>query len=151
MLRRSSLHHCSHYAFPICSCCAAVVAAATQGCALADCSEKAVVAFFVQQALENTTNAYLAFAGNTSRTYTSRQDFVARGQLFSATLQQVAALNTGLQDFFLTVNEFADQTQAERNVVNGVKGLKKVRGEGAAAAYNQSSLLVGLTVMVVVR
>ena len=92
------------------------------------------MAFFVQQALQNTSNAYLAFAGNTSRTYTNRQDFVARGQLFSATLQQVAALNTGLQDFFLTVNEFADQTQAERNVVNGVKGLKKVRGGSAASA-----------------
>ena len=107
-----------------------MVAAATQGCALADCSQKAVVAFFVQQALQNTSNAYLAFAGNVSRTYTSRHDFVVREQLFSATLQQVAALNAGLKDFYLTVNEFADQTQTERNVVNGVKGLKKVWGQG---------------------
>ena len=106
------------------------------------------MAYFVQQALQNTSNAYLAFASNTSRTYTSHQDFAVRAQLFSATLQQVAALNSGLQDFFLTVNEFADQTQAERNVVNGVKGLKKVRGwECSAVGY----FCCGLNQMAIVR
>ena len=80
----------------------------------------------MQQALQNASNAYLAFASNVSRTFTSHQDYAVRAQLFTLTLQQVAVLNAGLQDFYLTVNEFADQTQAERNVVNGVRGLRKV-------------------------
>ena len=100
---------------------------AVKGCTLqADCAQKAVVAFFVQQALQNTSNAFLAFAGNQTRDFTSHQDFVQRQQLFTATLQQVAAANAALTDSFLTINQFADQTQAERNKVNGVRGMRKV-------------------------
>ena len=113
---------------------------AVKGCTLqADCAQKAVVAFFVQQALQNTSNAFLAFAGNQTRDFTSHQDFVQRQQLFTATLQQVAAANAGLTDSFLTINQFADQTQVERNKVNGVRGMRKV-GVSKAPTYN-----VGLT------
>ena len=108
---------------------AAVFKQAIKGCTLlTDCAQKAVVAYFVQQALQNTTNAFLAFVGNQTRDFPSYQDFAARQQLYTSTLQQVASANAGLKNFFLTVNEFADQTEAERNVVNGVKGLHKVGG-----------------------
>ena len=114
---------------------AALFKQATKGCTLlTDCAQKAVVAYFVQQALQNTTNAFLAFASNQSREFPSYQDFAARQQLYASTLQQVESANAGLKDFFLTVNEFADQTEAERNVVNGVRGMRKVGGRAGGWA-----------------
>ena len=97
------------------------------------------MAFFVQQALQNTTNAFLAFVGNQTRDFPSYQDFAARQQLYTSTLQLVASANAGLKNFFLTINEFADQTEVERNVVNGVKGMRKVRGRVGGWASERAS------------
>lgn len=137
------------YCGPTVCICALPVAAlfkqAITGCTLlSDCAQKAVVAYFVQQALQNTTNAFLAFVGNQTRDFPSYQDFAARQQLYTSTLQQVASANAGLKNFYLTVNEFADQTEAERNVVNGVKGLHKVGGWVYWSAQHYCAALLGV-------
>ena len=39
--------------------------------------------YFVQQALKNTTNAYLAYVTQEPRSFSTPQDFAQRAQLFS--------------------------------------------------------------------
>ena len=58
--------------------------------------------YFVQQALKNTTNAYLAYVTQEPRSFSTPQDFAQRAQLFSATLVQVAKLNAGLTNYFVS-------------------------------------------------
>ena len=81
---------------------AAVYQQAVQGCQLTNCSDKAAVLYFVQQALKNTTNAYLAYISQEQRSFSTLQDFVQRADLFSATLVQVAQLNARLTDYFVS-------------------------------------------------
>ena len=89
---------------PACACLpAALLAAATEGCELEDCEEKAVVLFFVQEALANVTNAYLAFSTVSETVLYSEEDFTERAAVFAETLQEVADLNAGLTDFFVSV------------------------------------------------
>ena len=81
--------------------CAAVLAAATEGCELEDCADKAVVLFYVQEALENVTNAYLAFSTVSDTVLYSEEDFAERAATFADTLQEVANLNANLTDYFV--------------------------------------------------
>jgi hypothetical protein len=82
---------------------AALVAAATAGCELDDCTDKAVVAFFVQEALTNVSNAYLAFSTVSDTVLYSEKDFEERAAVFAETLQEVANLNANLTDYFVSV------------------------------------------------
>ena len=81
---------------------AALVEAATAGCELDDCTDKAVVAFFVQEALANVTNAYLAFSTVSDTVLYSEEDFEERAAVFAETLQEVANLNANLTDYFVS-------------------------------------------------
>ena len=65
-----------------------------------------MVLFFVQEALANVTNAYLAFSTVSETVLYSEEDFTERAAVFAETLQEVADLNAGLTDFF--VSEGAD-------------------------------------------
>ena len=59
--------------------------------------------FFVQEALANVTNAYLAFSTVSETVLYSEEDFTERAAVFAETLQEVADLNAGLTDFFVSV------------------------------------------------
>ena len=85
-------------------CCvpAAVLEAATAGCELEDCEEKAVVLFYVEEALTNVTNAYLAFSTVSDTVLYSEEDFEERAAVFAETLQDVANLNANLTDYFVS-------------------------------------------------
>ena len=89
---------------PLCSVVvtAAVLAAATAGCELEDCAEKAVVLFYVEEALSNVTNAYLAFSTVSDTVLYSEEDFTERATVFAETLQEVANLNANLTDYFVS-------------------------------------------------
>ena len=80
---------------------AAVLAVATEGCELEDCADKAVVLFYVQEALSNVTNAYLAFSTVSDSVLYSEDDFQERAAVFAETLQEVANLNANLTDYFV--------------------------------------------------
>ena len=75
--------------------------AATEGCELEDCADKAVVLFYVQEALANVTNAYLAFSTVSDTVLYSEEDFEERAATFADTLQEVANLNANLTDYFV--------------------------------------------------
>ena len=81
---------------------AAVLEAATAGCELEDCAEKAVVLFYVDAALANVTNAYLAFSTVSDTVLYSEEDFEERAAVFAETLQEVANLNANLTDYFVS-------------------------------------------------
>ena len=81
---------------------AAVLEAATAGCELEDCEEKAVVLFYVEEALSNVTNAYLAFSTVSDTVLYSEEDFEERAAVFAETLQEVANLNANLTDYFVS-------------------------------------------------
>ena len=81
---------------------AAVLEAATAGCELEDCEEKAVVLFYVEEALSNVTNAYLAFSTVSDTVLYSEEDFEERATVFAETLQEVANLNANLTDYFVS-------------------------------------------------
>jgi hypothetical protein len=81
---------------------AAVLEAATAGCELEDCAEKAVVLFYVDAALANVTNAYLAFSTVSDTVLYSEEDFQERAAVFAETLQEVANLNANLTDYFVS-------------------------------------------------
>ena len=83
-------------------CHAAVLEAATAGCELEDCEEKAVVLFYVEEALTNVTNAYLAFSTVSDTVLYSEEDFEERASVFAETLQEVANLNANLTDYFVS-------------------------------------------------
>ena len=76
--------------------------AATEGCELEDCEDKAVVLFYVQEALSNVTNAYLAFSTASDTVLYSEDDFEERAAVFAETLQEVANLNANLTDYFVS-------------------------------------------------
>ena len=76
--------------------------AATAGCELEDCAEKAVVLFYVDAALANVTNAYLAFSTVSDTVLYSEEDFQERAAVFAETLQEVANLNANLTDYFVS-------------------------------------------------
>ena len=79
-----------------------MLAAATEGCELEDCAEKAVVLFYVEEALSNVTNAYLAFSTVSDTVLYSEEDFTERATVFAETLQEVANLNANLTDYFVS-------------------------------------------------
>ena len=81
---------------------AAVLAAAIAGCELEDCTEKAVVLYYVNLAQANVTNAYLAFLKVSGTVLYSEEDFKNRTTLFAKTLQEVANLNADLTDYFVS-------------------------------------------------
>ena len=68
-----------------------------------DCGEKAVVQYFVQEALKNTTNSYLAFVSEQARSFSTKKDFAVRVEMYKETLQQVAQANAQLKDYFVSV------------------------------------------------
>ena len=79
-----------------------MLASATAGCELEDCTEKAVVLFYVEEALANVTNAYLAFSTVSDTALYSEEDFQERATVFAETLQEVANLNANLTDYFVS-------------------------------------------------
>ena len=91
---------------------AAVYEEAVKGCELEDCEEKAVVQFFVQEALKNSTNSYLAFVsgsggegeGGTGEpvVFFSKEEFAVRVEMYTETLEQVAQANAQLKDYYVS-------------------------------------------------
>jgi hypothetical protein len=90
-----------------------VLEAATAGCELEDCAEKAVVLFYVDAALANVTNAYLAFSTVSDTVLYSEEDFEERAAVFAETLQEVANLNANLTDYFVSCLPGLPGCQAE--------------------------------------
>ena len=81
---------------------AAVLEAVTKNCELTDCVEKAAVQVYTQEALQNSTNAYLAFVSEQDTPLYSQKEFVDRVELFTETLEQVAQANAGLTDYYVS-------------------------------------------------
>ena len=81
----------------------------TKTCLLEDCEQKAAVVYFAQEALKNTTNAYLAYVAQQQQqqeeepvVFTSQLEFVQRAELFADTLQQVLEVNANLAGFYVS-------------------------------------------------
>ena len=81
---------------------AGILKAATKGCELDDCAYKAAVLIYVEDALANVTNAYLAFSTVSDTVLYSERDFQERAAVFAETLQDVANLNANLTDYFVS-------------------------------------------------
>ena len=77
--------------------------------------------FYAQEALKNVSNAYLAFAGGQSLTYSSPEEFKLRTGLFEVALRTVIDLNAQLKDYFVTINQLADWTADELKTLSGVR------------------------------
>ena len=58
--------------------------------------------FYVEEALSNVTNAYLAFSTVSDTVLYSEEDFTERATVFAETLQEVADRNANLTDYFVS-------------------------------------------------